>query len=173
MFLHIHTPHQINAMITPTSATPLPKKLSFHCRSCRVARFGLTLVETVIGLAVLGIVMASVVMSLNVAMQIMDDSRNIAHAGHILQSEMENLRRMNWTELQQLQASETFAIDPLFEEHYQDRFIGTREITSVSTTLMEVRLRVTWEQRRGGQSERSYTTIMGKEGLNDYYYRQF
>ncbi|MDV7399522.1 hypothetical protein RZS08_49370, partial [Arthrospira platensis SPKY1] len=66
----------------------------------------MTLVETVIGIAVLGIVLGSVMFSLGVGMQMMDDSRNIAHAGHILQSEMENLRRMNWSELQQLQSRE-------------------------------------------------------------------
>jgi len=133
----------------------------------------LTLVETVIGLAVLGIVMASVMFSLGMGMQMMDDSRNIAHAGHILQSEMENLRRMNWNELQQLQQREFFPIDALFEEHYEGRFTGLRELNSLGTTLMEVRLVVSWERQRGGQSERAYVTIMGKDGLNDYYYRQF
>jgi type II secretory pathway pseudopilin PulG len=147
-----------------------------HCRRLGIGcirQWGLTLVETVIGLAVLGIVMGSVMFSLGVAMQMMDDSRNIAHAGHILQSEMENLRRMNWAELQQLQTTENFPIDPLFTEHYEDRFNGLRELRALSSTLMEVRLVVSWERQRGGQSERTYVTLMGKDGLNDYYYRQF
>ncbi len=139
----------------------------------QICQCGLTLVETVIGLAVLGIVMASVMFSLGMGMQMMDDSRNIAHAGHILQSEMENLRRMNWNELQQMQLREAFSIDALFEEHYEGRFTGLRELTSLGGTLMQVRLVVFWERQRGGQSERTYITVMGKDGLNDYYYRQF
>jgi len=134
---------------------------------------GLTLVETVIGIAVLGIVLGSVMFSLGVGMQMMDDSRNIAHAGHILQSEMENLRRMNWSELQQLQSRENFPIDPLFIDHYEDRFTGWREIRSIGANLMEIRLIVFWDRQRGGQSQRNYVTLMGKDGLNDYYYRQF
>jgi len=142
--------------------------LPFKARSS-----GLTLVETVVGTAILGIVLTSVFMMFATGMYIMDQSRNTAHAGHILQSEMENMRRMNWVNFVDYSSNPEFEIDSRFTEELGDRFTGERRVRPVTPELYEVLVTVSWTSRRGEESSRSYFTLIGKEGLNDYYYRAF
>lgn len=120
---------------------------------------------------VMGIVMAAVFSALRMGATMMEDTRHLLRAEQILQSEMENLRRMSWAQFSALPEKSEFSIDSRFEDLYADVYTGTRILTSPMSGMMDVRLEVTWQNLRGVQFRREFFTKVAQGGLNDFYYR--
>ncbi len=145
-----------------------------NTRARRRSEAGLTMIEILIAVMVLGVVVASTFMALRTGFAMIQLARDSTMAGQILQSEMENLRLKSWDMLGQLEAEDEFEVDTLLDDSIADRFVRTRRIREFRGGRMrEVELEVEWTSLRGTQHSRVYRTVFGKEGLNDYYYRAF
>ncbi len=142
--------------------------------SCPRSKSGLTVIEIMIAVMVLGLVIGSTFMALRTGFTMIQLARDSTMAGQILQSEMENLRLKSWDMLGELNEEEAFEVDTLLDESIADRFVRTRTIREFrGGNMREVEVAVEWTSLRGTQHRRVYRTVFGKEGLNDYYYRAF
>ncbi len=131
---------------------------------------GFTLVEVAVAVAVLGLTIASSLVAMQMGFSMIETARDNTLASQILQSEMENLRLMNWDKLTDLGDGE-FSLEGKFQETAAQRFTCSRTITSPKTGMRQVTLEVNWTSNNGVERSRRYTTFFSKEGLNDYYYR--
>jgi len=136
-------------------------------------RSAFTLIELMIAVMILGLVFASSMTLMAMGFQVLDDSRLNTLASQVLQSEMENLRLKNWLELSALPDHESFTPDLNVDGTGFERFSCTRDIEADGANLKKITLTATWSATRGQTRERRYVTFIGKDGLNDFYYRRF
>ncbi len=134
---------------------------------------GSSLIEVMIGSMILGLVFGGSFSSIGQGFKVVSNSRDYSLSAQILQSEMENLRSMNWVELGALPTISVFAPDFEFGSETLDRFACQRFITLRKTDQKEVSLVVSWKDHRGAFHKKAYLTFITKEGLNDFYYRSF
>ena len=92
-------------------------------------------------------------------------------ASQVLQSEMDEIHTMQWTEVDQLPSSGSFdpkayfSIVPLRDYNCQ------RAVTNLGSFQKEIRLTVSWKDLKGLSHDREYVTYYTKDGLYDYTYR--
>ena len=122
---------------------------------------------------IMSLVFVSSIAALTIGFRVLEDSRMSTLASQVLQSEMENLRLKNWSQISALPASEPFTIDTTLDTSSFQKFTCTRRITDVRTDLKQITLVVQWNAMDGKSRVRRYITYMGENGLNDYYYRKF
>ncbi len=136
---------------------------------------GFTLVELVLAVAIVALVFASAMTLMGRGFQVLDDARLDTLASQVLQSEMEDLRLKNWSEITALLSSEDFTPDNGFATTSFSRFTCTRTVETVvdNDHLRKITLVATWHTTSGRARECRYLTFIGEEGLNDYYYRSF
>lgn len=137
-------------------------------RDCKRQAF--TLVEVMVAMTVLVLVFASTVSALTVAFRVVEDSRMDTLASQILQSEMENIRLKNWSEMEALPASDTFTVDSMLADASFHRFTCQRTVTNLGSNLKQVVLTASWTGTDGVPRTRRYLTYIGEGGLNDYFY---
>lgn len=144
------------------------------------SKAGVSMVEVVIAVMVLGMVVASTIMALRTGFTMIQLARDNTMASQILQSEMENLRMMSWTRLNELPDEEEFQVDTQLDHSFVEKFSRTRRITPMNDPsgnerdgIKEVVLEIEWAGATGSTHRRVYRSRFGKEGLNDYYYRAF
>jgi type II secretory pathway pseudopilin PulG len=137
-------------------------------RRSRAAAY--TLVEVSVAAAILGLTIASALVTMRMGYAMIEGARDNTLASQILQSEMENLRLMNWAKLADLDDG-SFELEGSFQGTAANRFSGSRTIETPVAGLRQVVLEVTWTSYSGLQRSRRYMTYFSKDGLNDYYYR--
>lgn len=162
-------PRIIRAEVFPTKMNAVTKINSLKGRR-RSA--GFTLAEIAIATMVIGLVMASSMTGLRMGFALIETARYNTLASQILQSEMENLRLKNWSDIAALQDG-NFEMDPSFQGTQAEKFTTTRSVEDVSTSLCKITLEVQWAAFNGATLSRRYVTFFSKDGLNDYYYRSF
>ena len=102
-------------------------------------------------------------------------------AAQIMQSEMENIRLLNWAQLTALPASETVDIASIVSSgssstldatlnNIISKFTCERTITTPKTDMREVTLTISWNGQDGRGHSNSYVTRYCKNGLYDFYY---
>ena len=138
----------------------------------RSSRGGFTLFEVMASVAVLVLVFVSALGAITIGFRILEDARLSTLASQVLQSEMENLRLKNWSQLSDMPASSTFTVESSLGSDAFDKFTCRRAIRDVRTDLKQVVLTLTWISMGGQEHTRSYTTLISNDGLNDYYYRK-
>jgi prepilin-type N-terminal cleavage/methylation domain-containing protein len=134
---------------------------------------GFTLVEVMCALTVLILVFLSSMAAVTIGFRLLEDARLSTLSSQVLQSEMENLRLKNWTQLSALPASGSFTVETNLNTASFNRFTCSRAISDVRADLKEVSLQLSWRSMDGRLHTRRYVTYIAKEGLNDYYYRRF
>jgi hypothetical protein len=92
-----------------------------------------------------------------------------------MQSEIERLRLMNWTDLSALTgADQTVNVANAFSANNQmaSRFTASRTITTSNgrADMLEITITVRWSGANGMQHTRSFMTRYSKNGLYDYFY---
>ncbi len=137
------------------------------------SRAGLSLIEILIAILVIGIVIGSTLVAMRSGFSMIQLARDNTMASQIMQSEMENLRLMNWTQLGELPEEESFEVDTQLDANIAARYERTRRVTEVRDGMREVELVVEWDTVGGSRHTRTYRTLFSQEGLNDYYYRSF
>lgn len=136
------------------------------------ARFrpaGFTLVEVMVASLVLIFGIVTAVTTSQRGLQALDTARNLTAASQIMQSEMERIRLLSWTQLQTLQQSGNTAVI-LMAGADTGRFACTREITDSKTDMKQITLAANWRGYDGREHTARLITRYGKGGLNDYFY---
>ncbi len=129
--------------------------------------------------------MASFVMAFGIATSIIamqsgfkqvDLGRGTTISAQIIQSEMERLRMMNWTQIFALSGtSSTFDGSTFFSgsSDIVGKYTVTRAVTpdgSRPTEVMNIGVSVRWQTYDGRWHRRTFTAIYAKNGLYDYFY---
>lgn len=132
-----------------------------------------TIMEVMIAMTVLLLVFMSALAGLTIGYRMLEEARTSTLASQILQSEMENLRLKNWTQLNAMPATEPFTIEVDTALAGFPNFVCTRSIYTVQADIKEAVLTVAWVAKDGRARSRRYITYLAKEGINDYFYRRF
>jgi type II secretory pathway pseudopilin PulG len=144
----------------------------------RTAAF--SLIEVMMAAVIISLVFVSSIAALGRGFQMLETARNNTLASQVLQSEMENLRLLNWAKLMELAPSvpmtQSFAVDSSFAETVGHKFVGERRIESLgegdTRDMRKITLTVSWTSSNGKANRRTYVTYFGKDGINDFYYRK-
>lgn len=136
---------------------------------------GFTLVEVMAAATVMILIFVSSMAAITIGFRMLEDARMTTLAGQVLQSEMEDLRLMNWPTFDALPSNGTFSIQSSLSNASFNKFTCTRKISDLNAdgTMKEITVAVTWQATNGNQRVRQYKTYIGEDGLNDYYYRTF
>lgn len=135
----------------------------------RLGEGGFTLVEVMVASTVLIFGIVTAVTTSQRGLQALDTARNLTAASQIMQSEMERVRLLNWTQLQTLQQSGDTAVATETAAGLA-RFACTRAITDVKTDMKQITLTAVWRGYDGREHTARLITRYGKSGLNDYFY---
>jgi type II secretory pathway pseudopilin PulG len=128
-----------------------------------------TIIEVMVAATVLIFGIVAAITTLQRGFQALDAARNLTAASQLMQSEMERVRLLSWTQLQALQDSGTTVLSA---EPGADaaRFNCTREITDVKIEMKQITLIAQWSGYDGQAHTARLITRYGKSGLNDYFY---
>lgn len=125
---------------------------------------------------------ATSIIAMQMGFKSVDVARGTTLASQILQSEMERLRMMAWSNttaavdsITELPASETFDGSTYFSSNpaVANRYRITRTMTPDPTRpddVVHITISVTWTSFDGRAHRRSFQSIYAKNGLYDYYY---
>jgi len=128
---------------------------------------GFTLVEVMVASTVMVFGIVTAITTSQRGLQALDTARNLSAASQLMQSEMERLRLLSWSQLQTLQQSGDTAVSPGTDAA---RFTCTREIADVKTDMKQITLTTAWRGYDGRAHTARLITRYGKSGLNDYFY---
>ena len=158
---------------------------------------GFTIVEVMLAAAVMALAISSSIIVLQHALRAIDTARYTTLAGQILQSQMEKLRLLNWTQMTHTVASPgtsygainytTFPADvATVSTAEMMRFTAggvpsrcTQTITPLdapigapasAATMLKITLTATWTGMDGRSHALSYVAYYGKSGLSDFFY---
>jgi len=132
---------------------------------------GFTLVEVIVAMGLFALVIAGGLIGVRRGFEIVENSRHYTRVSQILQSEVESLRTLSWSDLSALPATVTITVDPEFDTGSYDIYSVERTITNVSTTLKRVDVVASYTSRQGRTINMRYLTFFSDGGVNDYYYR--
>ena len=132
-------------------------------------RRGFTLVEVMVASTVLIFGIVTAVTTSQRGLQALDTARNLTAATQIMQSEMERIRLLNWTQLQALQQAADNTVSTAGAAGTA-RFACTRAITDVKTDMKQITVTSVWRGYDGREHTVRLITRYGKSGLNDYFY---
>lgn len=139
--------------------------------SLRCPRRAFTLLEVMVAATVLLFGIATAITALQQGFQAVDTARTLTQAGQLMQTELEQLRLKNWSQLQALQAAGGSTVT--LEGTAGARFTCTREITDVKTGMKKITLTTTWRGYDGRPHTARLITCYGQTGLNDYFYTTY
>ena len=150
-------------------------------RRTRKTQTGFTIVEVMIAAIIMVLGITTSLTTLTFGMRAIDTARNSTLAAQIMQSEMENIRLLNWAQLTALPASETVNISSIISSgssttldatlnNIISKFTCTRTITTPKSNMREITLTVSWNGQDGRAHSNSYITRYCKDGLYDFYY---
>jgi Tfp pilus assembly protein PilV len=148
---------------------------------------GFTILEVAMAGFVLTLAIAGSITTLQMGYRAIDNARYTTLAGQILQSQMEKLRLLTWTQLTNATtgpvAYTTFTPDISSTTTAQlNRFTTTtggagtcaQTITAApapfDTTMKDITLTATWTSIDGKSHSLSYTTRYGQNGISDFFY---
>lgn len=140
---------------------------------------GSTLTETICAVAVLAICMAGLMGALANGFFGMKLTRENQRATQILMEETEMIRLYNWDQINTpgfIPTTFTALYDPQQEGGGGITYTGAVAITSVpfstsySTNMRQLTLTLTWKSSKDILRTRSTTTLVSKDGLQNYVY---
>lgn len=130
---------------------------------------GFTLTEAMIATVILALALASVIGICGRCMRYLTDIRRTARASQVLQQKMEDIRLLNWTQLQTLTNAFT---DPADTNKIYKGVILTNSFTEAkygtTDVVMRVTLLVTWTNQNRRVLSNQLTTLIANGGLNKY-----
>lgn len=141
----------------------------------RRSQRGFTIMEVTMTTFIMAMALSTSILTMMGGFRSIDVARNITLASQVLQSEMERLRLMSWSDIAALSTSETVDLSTVFtsDAALAARYQLVRQVTDVSGKVGEMKqitLAVTWTNSSGLPLSRQFTTYYTKDGLYDYYY---
>ena len=155
--------------VFPTSALT-SRRVGARRRPARAAG-GFTLLEVMLASFVLVLAITGAITTLQRGFQALDTARNYTYASQVMQSEIERLRLVNWTELQALQDAGDASIPMTSVAGTTSAQLScTRQIRDLKTDMKEITLTTTWLGHDGRSHDAKFITRYGRSGLYDYAY---
>ena len=158
------------------------------------AKQGFTLVEVMMASFVLVTVLLSTLTALMQGFALLDTARNTTLAAQIIESQIEDLRLQPWTTINGYSVDTNQAIDlaaaigsnpslsTAERNSLAQRFSITRRFTNISgrtglasdgttviPTFKRVSFSIAWHDYNNRSHTRSYETLLGYNGLSDYF----
>jgi len=160
-----------------SACSNIPTRSRFASRRSLKGTKGFTLFEVGIAGAVLVMGLVSAIVSMQRGFQMIDTARNSTLAAQIMQSEVERLRLLSWTDLNTttiVPSSGTIDLSQVYSANsgIASKFTATRTVTpnpGREGTMVDIVISVNWTSY-GVTHTRSFKTRYSKDGLYDYYY---
>lgn len=143
-----------------------------------------TLVEAVIGMAVVALVLASIFQLQAYSLLVTESARNESRVTQMLQHQMENLRATRWDDFVNLEGQRVISVNkegiPIADDSFVSEgvvpfswraFRMTQSITPVKAGQYNATLLVEWIDGQGRSKARTFVTLFTEGGLNEYYTR--
>ena len=159
-------------MQTARRSTPPRSGLTRRLRS----RAAFTLVEVMMAFTILVVGLCAGLATLQSGFKTVDSARCSTLAAQIMQSQIERLRLLNWTDLTAVAGTDvTVPVTDLVPSSANDiagRFTLTQTIQPdpSRTGIVDIRLNVSWTGLGSIRQNRSFATRYAKNGLYDYYF---
>lgn len=130
-----------------------------------------TLVEVMVAAVVLVLAVVSSITALQMGFQAIDNARNYAAAGQLMQNEMESLRLKSWAQLDALkQSGITSVAVPAELKSGGALFTCSREIIDLKSDMKQLAVVASWRGYDGRPHTTKLVTRYAKTGLYDYFY---
>lgn len=145
-------------------------------------RSGFTLVEMMVAIVVIGITLTAAFSTIGYGYRTMETGRDYTRVAQILQSEMEDMRTLSWSQLEPLTSTtyQKITLNADFAAVFGDRYeawLWVRNRVDASGVVLadqkEISIKVTWKDSNGILMSRSTTTWFTENGMHDYFYRSF
>jgi hypothetical protein len=149
-----------------------------HKSSTRTtSRRGFTLIEVMMACFVMVTMFLSALTALQRGFELLDTARNTTLAGQVIQSEIEDIRLKSWATMPasgtiDLSTSIAEGLSAAERQALAARFTAVRTITGVSgreSDFRRVAIDVSWRDVAGRSHNRTYETLVGRNGLSDYF----
>ena len=153
----------------------VPASAPAQPRSFRLTERGFTIIEVVMATFIMTFGIATSIITMQSGFKQIDLARGTTIAAQIIQSEMERMRMMSWTNIIGLPTPLTFDGSTYFSSNpdVAGKYTITRTVTNNATTPTEIKdltVSVRWQTYDGRWHTRSLTALYAKNGLYDYYY---
>ena len=132
-------------------------------------RRAFSLLEVMIASCVLMLGISGALVTLQRSLASIAQARQLDLASRLMQSELERLRLLNWSQLQTLQDSGHAAVDTPAGGDFA-RFTCERQIRDLREGMKEITLVANWGGLDGRAHSARLVTRYGRSGLNDYFY---
>jgi Tfp pilus assembly protein PilV len=147
-------------------------------RSRRARESGMTIVEVIMASFVMAMALTTAITVMQSGFTSLDVARGNTLASQILQSEIERVRLMSWsnvTDTTTMMGKHEVDLKTVFttNDRLADKFTLVRTVADDSTRpgeAVDIYLQVTWTSFDGRSHQRSFQTKYVKNGLYDYYY---
>jgi Tfp pilus assembly protein PilV len=163
---------KVTAQTSPASAR----------RDFRRSVRAVTILEVMVAVMVLALTITSSLQVLGSGLRAMDTARYSTLAGQILQSQMEKLRLMNWSQLQNVEGINTpFTADvgtsstsssggSVVTSNQVKNFscIQTIQADSTYSNMIDIKLTASWSGMDGINHSRTYYTQYSQHGISDF-----
>ena len=137
-------------------------------------RGGFTAVEVIIGASLMATLIAGMIHLIDQGNYLIELARDNTRVTQLIQSEVEDLRTLNWIDLEQMEAFEQVEVEGQFAQNFAHEYYCYRYITDSHdnpTDKKWVWVYVGWTDSNNRTHWVYYFTQFSKDGLNDYYYR--
>lgn len=155
-------------------------KTTVSLRRRRHKNAGFTLVEMMVAIGIVGLVLAAAFSNVGGSLRTMETARDYTRVAQILQSELEDVRTMSWSDLETLQAAtggdwEVMDISEEFHEAFGTRYETYRRVQARDglSDQKEIVIRVDWTNAHGLTVSKYTSCWFTENGLHDYFYRSF
>lgn len=132
-------------------------------------RSAFSLAEVMVASCVLMLGISGALVTLRRSLDTIAQARQLDAASQLMQTELERLRLLNWTQLQTLQTSGEIAVAPPASGDFA-RYTCERRIRDLRDGLKEITLVASWGGLDGRAHSARLITRYSRSGLNDYFY---
>lgn len=137
------------------------------------AHSGVTLVEVMIGSVIIAMVFLSTMATLSIGFRSSESARLNADAQFHLESELEYIRSLSWSEIETLKTNYDNAKDSNKSLSFYTASTNNRLASAISLTnresrsdQMEILLEVSWTDTKGKTHNANLVTIVTKSGVS-------
>ena len=135
-------------------------------------RGGFTLAEVMVSMSLMALVFTAAFGAHFMGMKMVDDAREEMRASQIIQSELEAMRTMNWSDLTQINGAAMVTPQGKFVSKFANNYTVYRVVGDLNANQKYVVIWVWWKNSKGFNTFRRFSSVFTQNGLNDYYYRQ-
>lgn len=154
-----------------TTDSPIP---SNNAPSRRHRKKGFSAVEVIIGASLISALIAGMIQLIDQGNYLIELARDNTRVTQLIQSEVEDLRTLNWSDLLEMEGFQVVETEGQFAQSFADEYYCYRYVTDSYDNPTEkkwVWVYAGWIDSNNRTHWVYYFTQFSEDGLNDYYYR--